>query len=818
MSPGWAPSIKSRVASEALGLLLLLAMTVSSPAGARPEHTGETGTPSEGWGAAHQRPSAAPDTNVFAKLPIHFVPNMGQTDQAVKFIGRGNGGLVLLMDDGGLSLLDAGSAAPQPRQVEISRSTPKEDLARPVLFRQRLIGANPHPSVEGTRPRTGRSSFFLDSAPQRWRRGLPHYERVSYRALYPGIDLVYYGNGRAVEYDFVIAPGADTRLIDIAFEGPRRISLDEQGHLLLQFLTRALRLERPDIYQVVGGERRAVAGSYLLEPGNRVRFKIDSREYDPHLPLVIDPRLHYSTFLGGDAQDYGMDIALDSEGNVYVTGETRSADFPLRNPVRDTIGTRDAFVAKLDPTLTTLIYATYLGGSGAERGNSIAVDADGNAYVTGFSYSSNFPATTGALDTACGTDGQCNPHIAGGAIRQYADAFVVKLDPAGDLVYGTYLGNSRSDIGSGVAVDRLGSVYLTGWTQSRNFPTTAGVFQSSCRGGNPLSDSCPSEVFVARLNPAGNELVYSTFLGGSSRDDGFDIALDTTPGLASAAYVTGFTQSDDFPTTSGAFQRSANEGLSEAFVVKLNPLGTALVYSTYLGGSDYDDCRSIVVDRLGQAYVLGQTASSDFPTTSGAFDTTCGTDGDCNFTGTGRYVDAFVTKLNPEGSALAYSTYLGGSLIEFVGGIVVDEDFNAYVTGETTSADFPLANPVQSSNNDSAEVFVAKLNPNGNGLVYSTYLGGIWSDHGSAIAIDRARNAYFTGLAGPDFPTTAGAFQTSQSDSGSAFVARIGDGLVRPPWADVLWWSVAAAAFFLGVALIFTFTWSRRRARASRVR
>jgi hypothetical protein len=244
----------------------------------------------------------------------------------------------------------------------------------------------------------------------------------------------------------------------------------------------------------------------------------------------------------------------------------------------------------------------------------------------------------------------------------------------------------------------------------------------------------------------------------------------------------------------------------------VNPLGTALVYSTYLGGSDYDDARSIAVDRLGQAYVLGQTASSDFPTTAGAFDTTCGSDGDCNFSGTGRYVDAFVTKLNPAGSALVYSTYLGGSLIEFVGGIVVDEDSNAYVAGETTSADFPLANAVQSSNNDSAEVFITKLNPNGSGLVYSTYLGGVWSDHASAIAIDRARNAYVTGLAGPDFPTTAGAFQTSQNDDSSAFVARIGEGRVRPPWADVLWWAVAAAAFFL--VILLTFTWSRRRARS----
>lgn len=720
--------------------------------------------------------------------PLRFERNDGQLDANVKFVARGRGSTLFLT----------------PRAAVLATTTPGQpgSSQEEVVLEQRLAGANPAPALVGLDPLPGRSHYYVGGEPARWQRDVPHYSRVKYAEVYPGIDLIYYGADETLEYDFVVAPGADWTAIRLEFPGADRVRLDPAGDLLVEVGPVTFRLPEPVTYQTVENRRRPVASRYVLEPTGTVSFEVGP--HDPRYSLIIDPRLQYSTLLGGDGLDIGLDIALDKDGNVYITGQARSTDFPLENPVRDSMGgDRDAFVAKFNPTLTTLIYSTYLGGGAPDRGHGIAVDAEGNAYVTGFTKSGNFPATPGAFDTSCGTDGFCNP-TASGAITVHSDAFVAKLDPDGALVYGTYLGHSETDIGQAIAVDALGSAYVTGSTQSRHFPTTRGVLQPACAGGNPLADFCPTDAFVTRLNPAGSDLVYSTFLGGSGSDRAFDIAINPEPGLASPVYVTGSTQSSsDFPTTPGAVQPGFSGGTGgDAFVAKLNALGKALEYSTHLGGTDYDDPRSLAVDSLGHAYVLGTTASADFPTTSGAFDTTCGSDGDCDFTGMFSYVDGFVTKLNPDGTGLVYSTYLGGSRIEFVGGITVDETFHAYVTGETTSTDFPTASPIQTTNQGGAEAFVSKLNPAGSTLVYSTYLGGIGSDHGHGIAVDAKGNAYFAGLAGPGFPTTLGAFQTALGDSsGDAYVARIGERFVLPPF-DVLVQATLVAVLAVVVIVI----------------
>lgn len=480
---------------------------------------------------------------------------------------------------------------------------------------------------------------------------------------------------------------------------------------------------------------------------------------------------------------------MDSQRNVYVTGQTRSPNFPLRNQVAGPGGDSDVFVAKLDPTLSTLIYSTYLGGQGADRGNSIAVDAQGNAYVTGSTQSSNFPVTSG------GTDGACN----GGR----SDVFIIKLTSGGQLAYSTFVGDSEGEVGTGIAVDALGSAYVTGSTLSRHFPTTPGVFRPQCEGGDPVSRSCTQDAFVLRINATASDLIYSTFLGGTNVDMASSIAIDVNSGLASAAYITGTTHSADFPTTPGAFQPQWKGGGvlvgSDAFVTKLDALGRTLLYSSFLGGSDEDDARAIAVDANGAAYVIGHTWSADFPTTAGALDTTCGSDGACN------YSDVFVSKFNAQGSGLLYSTFLGGSEIEFAGGIAVDGSYNAFVTGETTSTDFPVVNAVQAASAGaspdgfgSAEAFVARLNAPGNALIYSTYLGGYASDIGNAIAVDAQTNAYVTGSAGPAFPTTGGAFQPAHPGASPgtavAFVARIGESFGK------FWVLVAAGALLVLVA------------------
>lgn len=719
----------------------------------------------------------SPDARVaIGNIPIHFVPNQGQADSSVRFVGQGFGATLLLTDDAALVV----------------------DVASRMVLRQSIVGGRRPLQLEASHPLGGKTHFFLDRGQHQWQTDVAQFARVAYRDVYPGIDLVYYGNAGTLEYDWIVAPGADPGSIALAMEGADRARLGDGGDLLLDTATGTMRFARPVVYQRIGTIRRTVDAEYVLDEPNRVRYAVGA--YDPALPLVIDPTLHYSTYLGGNGLDVGMDVALDTQGNVYVTGETRSPNFPVKNQIGGTAGDRDGFVAKLDPTLHTLIYSTYLGGVGADRGASIAVDPQGNAYVTGFTYSPNFPVTSGALDTSCGTDGACNPTTSGDRVIPRSDAFIVKLDPAGKLVYGTYLGDSEPDSGAGIAVDGLGSAYVTGWTQSRYFPSTPGVFQKECTGLGSTVRSCSQDAFVTRINGAGNDLVYSTLLGGSSRDDGLAIALDVNTGIASAAYVTGSTQSRDFPTTPGAFGQAFSGGWTDAFVTKLDASGHALAYSSYLGGSDYDDARGIAVDRDRSAYVIGQTASANFPT-AGAIDASCGTDGDCNAIGNQRYVDAFVSKFNAQGSGLAYSTYLGGAFIEFVGDIAVDGALNAWVTGQTTSADFPVVNGVLGVS-AGAEGFVAQLNPGGNGLLYSTYLSGAGSDSGHGIVVDPQGNAHVTGNAGPGFATTSGAFQTNYPGTsigtGVAFVVRIGEGAAPPlPW---LWWLWAIAVILLMMA------------------
>jgi hypothetical protein len=486
-----------------------------------------------------------------------------------------------------------------------------------------------------------------------------------------------------------------------------------------------------------------------------------SAGYRPDHELIIDPGIEYSTFLGGSSDDIAAGIQVNLNGNAFVVGTTQSPNFPTTaGAFRRTGATgnfSDVFVSKLNPTGTGLVYSTFIGGSNFDWGRGLAIDAAGNAYVTGQTKSSNFPTTAGAFDRSFNID-TC-PRC---GIDQY-DAFALKLNAAGSgLVYSTFLGGFDVDDGMAIAVDGSGNAYVAGETGSANFPTTAGAFDTSRNGA--------FDSFITKLNAAGSALLYSSFVGGTAVEYPSRVAVDA----ARNVFVMGQTSSTDFPTTPGAFDTTAN-GAFDVFVTKLNSTGSALIYSTFLGGTDFDSGGGLAIDTAGNAYVAGGTGSFDFPTTPGAFDTLA--DGS----------EAFVTKLNPAGSALVYSTLLGGTASESAGGLTLDGASNAWVTGGTSSADFPvIVGAADSTHNGMTDVFVSELNANGSALLYSTYLGGSNSEVGNDIALDAAGGVYVAGHTySIDYPTTAGAFDTVFNGDllifwGDGFVTKLGS-VATPP-------------------------------------
>jgi uncharacterized repeat protein (TIGR01451 family) len=668
----------------------------------------------------------------YGGLPLSFEPNRGQADPSVRFIAHMGGATLFVTGSGALLSLDGRDG-------------------KPAYLNSELIGASLRPSFVPEQALTGRMNYLLGSDPGRWQLGIPTYARVVERSIYPSVDLAYYGHGGSLEYDFLLRPGADPDVIALGFPGSRHLRIDGKGDLRLELGGRQLRQLRPTAYQLVDGTRHSVRARFRLE-GGRIGFVVGS--YDHRLPLIIDPTLIYSTYLGGyDANgapdDSANDIAVDPSGNAYVIGTTYSMDFPTLGATQSAFaGGTDAFVTKLNASGNALVYSTYLGGSvsqvdfqSLDSGEGIAVDTSGNAYVTGYANSRDFP-TLNPLQAACAepADSECR------------DAFVAKLGPTGTLVYSTFLGGTGEDNGAGIAVDLNGNAYVTGETQSLDFPT-ANPLQPTGNGG---------DAFVAKLNSNGDTLVYSTYLGGSPgvlvkcASYASGIAVDT----AGSAYITGSTCSSLFPTTANVFQTSiAGTGMpypSTAFVSKLAPSGDSLDYSTYLGGSGVDYAEAIALDSSGSAYVTGSTDSPDFPVLN-----PLPGQASCNLNGDGISCsrDAFVTKLSSDGSALTYSTYLGAPLFSDEGrDIAVDSAGAAHVTGDTgiscCSPNFPSVNPLQDPGGD-AEAFVTKLVPTGKDYAYSTFLGGCIGEEGNGIAIDAADNAYVTGWTNsPNFPTS----------------------------------------------------------------
>ena len=694
----------------------------------------------------------------FQQMSLIFEQNQGQSDPRVKFLARGlSYGLFLTANEAVLDM----------KRSAAGHSSDNGDLA----VRMALAHANPAPIVEGSERLPGISNYLVGKDAVQWHRHLPQYARVRYRSVYPGIDLVYYGNQGRLEYDFEVAPGADPRLIELDFQTAP--SITSEGSLRLHSESGDVEFQAPRIYQQIDGRERPVQGRFVLRAAHEVGFEL--ADYDRSRQLVIDPVLTYSTYLGG-ALDESCSvitgavksgcpaIAVDSASNAYIAGSTTSADFPIptgTTPFQAALnGTKaDVFVAKFNPAGTALLFATYLGGTDIDNSAGVAVDAGFNVFVTGTTVSGDFP--TGGTIAAY----QATAKVAG------THAFLSQLDPTGaTLLYSTYLSGSKTDTATGLALDVKGKAYLVGTTNSTDFPTTSGSFQPTSKAAN--------QFFISKIDPtiggtAG--LVYSTYLGGSMPSTGVTlgggIAVDTS--TTPSVYVTGGTDFTDMPVLNAA--QSSNSGGQDAFVAKFTPenaSGAQEVYLTYVGGTGNDVGYGVTVDSGGNGYVAGSTTSTDFiiPTGTTPFQST-------NLGGT----DAFVEKISNPASGgtnpnvtFTYFSYLGGSGTDIAYAIAVDTLQNIRITGSTDSTDLTTRNPTQASSGGGTDAFFALIDTATTTGNFSTYLGGTGSDIGTGIAVDSQGASYLAGqTTSSDFPV-ASPFQTNLDGGSDAFVSKFG--------------------------------------------
>ena len=646
----------------------------------------------------------------YEEVPLSFEPNRGQAPADVRFLARGPGYAVGLSANASTVVLGAERA----------------------VVRINLLGANANSTGSAEGPLGGQVQYFIGNSPAGWRTGIPTYGRVRFGDVYPGIDLIYYGNQKQLEYDFELGPGADPSRIRLWFEGTKSLSIDANGDLVLGMGKGELRHRRPRAYQRRDGAERPIAAGYRIIGRHEVRIEVTT--YDHSLPLTIDPVLSYSTYLGGFRNDRAWGMAVDASGCAYLVGESLSTNFPAANALQAVNkGNIDVFVTKLNASGTGMVFSTYIGGADVDVGSGIALDATGNIYITGYTRSTAFPVTVGAYRTT----------KSGGE-----DAFVAKLAPTGgSLVYSTFVGAAGNDRAQAIAVDASGNAHIAGYTTSVAFPRVSAA-QATFGGG--------TDAFVAKLNASGSALVYSTYLGGSSNDTASGIAVDSSGN----AYITGQTQSSNFPVRSAYQTNKAGSG--DAFVVKLSAAG-AFIFSTHLGGKGMDSAKAIALDAQSNIYLTGSTYSIDFPTSSSAFQRTK----------SGEY-DVFVTKMNSTGTALVRSTYLGGAESDEGTAIAVDASGIPYVAGFTASHNFPMSNACQPSFGGVRDAFVAALTSTGSALQYSTYLGGSGDDRAQAVAVGGS-SVYVAGYTlSTDFPTTAGALFLTPAGSTDAFSARLG--------------------------------------------
>ncbi|MGB9123773.1 MAG: SBBP repeat-containing protein [Candidatus Angelobacter sp.] len=686
----------------------------------------------------------------FGNLPLAFEPNRGQTDSRVKFLSHAGHHTLWLTKDEAVLAVGRRSRAHQSNQGGKEKSLQANESA-PTVLRMKFVGANANPRVAGEARQQGTVNYLMGT-PEKRRTKIPVYSRVRYSSLYPGIDLVFYGNNRELEYDLVVSPGSDPEQIKLGISGAENLRIDEDGNLVLKIAAGDVIQQKPKIYQRKGANLVAVAGDYVINSKDEVGFRLGS--YDRKAAVVIDPVLRYASYLtgGGDEDDGATGIAVDSSNRVVVAGWTASTEFPAGTGVEHS--GLAAFVIKLDFTGSKLVFAAFVEGSVFFDNVPLALDAADNIYIAGSTNGNTF-----GDDTFKPTPGAFQ-----GTFGGKTDAWVAKLNSSGtSLVYATFLGGSGDERIGGIAVDSSGNAYVTGTTTSKNFPVSAGVFQHDCK---LKSDGTCASAFVTKLNALGTRVLYSSYLGGHGTQSGEGIALNPLGN----AFVVGQTDAKDFPTTAGSAQ-PVPAGAEDAFVVQVSSSGSHLNYSTFLGGAGADGGHAIALDSFGNAFVAGRTQSANFPVKN-AFQPGCS--GGC----------VFVSKLNTSGR-LVYSTFLGSGAGPDFGtptggmGIAVTPAGEAYVTGEP-GPNFPITQnafqrvqgPQGLGNGPGGSIFITKFSSTGQ-LIYSSYFGG--GLNSPRVALDPSTNAYLTGLVsfGGLIPATPGAFQEQRGAEEDAFVAKV---------------------------------------------
>jgi len=711
-----------------------------------------------------------------------FERNLGQAPREFDVLSRTARGYTLYLSSSSTAIAMRGGS--------------KGRAARRIATR--LMGAAQSVPPELISPQPHHVNYFLGSDPKAWVTDVPTFSKVKYPSVYPGIDVVYYANGAHLEHDFVVAAGANPDRIRLQFEGADSISTDADGNLVLQAGEERLHFRKPVLYQGEGRRRKSIAGSYRMNSDGTAGFAVGP--FDPKMPLVIDPVVVFATYIGQQRYDAGIRVASDPSGNVYAVGYTIDFNFrPTPGAFTTPPGAQNdanVLITKLTPDGRSAIYTTYIGGESSDHGLGLATDAAGNLYIAGSTASRDFPVTSSAY--------QRLPGNSANVFSAWGDCFVTKLNPAGNsLIYSTLLGSTGVEACTALAVDAAGNAYVTGSTTSQSFPRTEGAYQILFQFGNA---SPAIETFVSKLDPSGSRLLYSTFAGGNGKDIASAIAVDA----AGNAYVAGATLSTNFPTTPGAFQsvrRTNNPSRlqPDAFLLKLNPTGTALMYSTLLGGSDVDEAFGMALGPDGSAYICGSTQSSDFPVTAQAYQTA--------FKGTGGTKDrlfdagdAFAAKLNPAGTALEFATFLGGSKDDRALNCALDANGNLHLSGHTLSTDFPVSTDAlqrtfggtEERNYPFGDAFYARIGSTGRTLPYSTYYGGTGEDAAPGLHLDKEGNVFLAGGTNSvNLAVTAGVVQRiygggpplrQRNPFGDMFVVKIGEApqVPRPAISNVV--------------------------------